>query len=193
MPDYIRTYLGLLGSGKTTCALRDVQACRQLIFYSAVVTHRDIFNLPLIYDTPNYLAHLEGYLKHYGKIRIEKRALPSEAFQAFVKIRNCAFVVDDVTAVKTDPKERTDFDAWIRSVRYNGNRVILTTHRARRDLSPLIHNLGNSFYYVGPSIQSRKELETMYDLTNYPISFEEFSHKLINNQPHQIFPIRRSE
>lgn len=181
--DYIRTYLGLMGSGKTTQALRDVQGAARVIIYSPGSSNPLMGQYPFIYDTPDYLKNFTRYLGIYPRVRVEKRAFPSTFFREMSRVRGYAIVLDDLAALKTSGHEKNDFDAFIRTVRFNDNRVILTTHRARGDISPLVRNIGTSFYYVGPGVRSPWELKTLYELTNYPISYEEFCSKLQNNPP----------
>lgn len=181
--DYIRTYLGLMGSGKTTQALRDVENRQRVIVYSPGSTNPLMLSYPYIYDTAEYLRDFKRYRELYPRLRVEKKAFPSEFFKILSssEIRGYTLVLDDVAALKTCGQERSDFEAFIRTVRFNQNQVILTTHRARKDLPPLVHVIGTSFFYVGPGTRSKREIETLYELANYPISLEDFTKGLETN------------
>lgn len=187
-----------MGSGKTTRALQDVASHPRLIVYSPGTSNPLLTALPYIYDTQEYLKDAGTYLQKHPRIRIEKKANPSQTFKLLATLRGFSIVLDDVAALKTHPQERSDFDGFIRTVRYNGNRVIITTHRANKDLSPLVRTVGTSFYYVGPGTRSQRELLTLYDLTNFPISFPDFCRGITQNParhaqtPAGIFPIRKA-
>lgn len=195
--DYIRTYLGLMGSGKTTQALRELESKERVIVYSPGSSNPLMHTYPYIYDTLQYLRDFQKYLSMYPKLRIEKRAFPSEFFKTLARVRGYAILLDDVAALKTSGQERADFEAFVRTVRFNGNQVIITTHRANSDLPPLVRTIGTSFFYVGPGTRSKRELDTLYELTNYPVTLEEFSNGLIRNparsgnRPAGLFPIRK--
>lgn len=196
--DYIRIYLGLMGSGKTTQALRDVENLPRVLIFSPASTNPLMAKYPYIYDTPEYLQSFGKFLEMYPRLRIEKRAAPSPLFKILSNLRGYTIVFDDIAALKTTAEERSDFEAFVRTIRYNGNQVIITTHRARKDLPPLVQTLATSLYYVGPGSHSRREIETLYELVNYPISSEEFASRLKANLPRNggqaagIFGIRRT-
>lgn len=199
MNDYIRVYLGLMGSGKTTQALKDIERSPRALIYSPTTTNPGMRSYPYIYDTPDYLNSLPQYLKKFPRLRIEKRANPSSLFILLSRLRGYAILFDDIAALKTTAQERSDFEAFIRTIRYNGNQVIITTHRARKDLPPLVLTLATSIYYVGPGTRNRREIETLFELVNVPISFDEFERGLIENPARTekraagIFAVRRSE
>lgn len=172
--DYIRTYLGLMGSGKTTQAFRDIERSPRVIVYSPGTTNPLMLTLPYVHDTSNYLKDFSRWIKLHPRIRFEKKAFPSMMFRVLSQVKGYSILLDDVAALKTNGQERADFEAFIRTIRFNGNHLVMTTHRARKDLPPLVNVLGTSFYYVGPGPRYRKEIEALYELVNYPISEEEF-------------------
>ena len=190
--DYIRTYLGLMGSGKTTRALHDVWNSQRLLILSPTCPHVALHEIPSIYDTENYLKDFSAWIQRYPRLRIEKRAFPSEIFQHLSTLRGYVIMLDDLPALKTNGSERAEFDSFIRTVRYNGNRVVLTAHRAKGDISPLVRHIGTSFYWVGAGTRSRRELDSLYELTNFPISFNEFCDVMARNQKYQVMDIRRA-
>ena len=195
--DYIRTYLGLLGSGKTTEALKDIADRERVIILSPGTSNPMMRSYPYIYDTPAYLKDWSRWLATFPRLRVEKRAHPTPMFRLLSNLRGYTFLLDDVAALKTDPQERSEFEAFLRTVRYNGNQLVMTTHRIRKDLPPLVHSIGTSFYWVGPGTRIKRDLEALLELTNVPISYDEFSQRLENNpartasRPAGIFPIRR--
>lgn len=190
--DFIRTYLGLMGSGKTTHALAALQNAERYIIYGPSCSHESLYEIPYIYDTDVYLKDFGAWVARCPRLRIEKRAFPSNIYQHLSTVRGTRLLLDDVPALRTNGKERSEFDAFVRTVRYNGNQLILTAHRARSDISPLVRHVGTSFYWVGPGTRSRREIDSMYELTNYPISFAEFSDRLEKNSKYQLLEIRRA-
>lgn len=188
MTDYIRTYLGLMGSGKTTQAMRDVEASKRLIVYSPGSTNPALHpsKIPYVYDSPEYMKNLGKHLERTPRLRVEKKVAQSDFFRVASQFKSYSFLLDDIAALKTTPQERSDFEAFIRTVRYNGNQVIITTHRARKDLPPLVLTIGTSFYYVGAGTRFKREIDTLYELTNYPITYQDFAQGLMNNAPMQI-------
>lgn len=188
--DFLRVYLGLAGSGKTTRALMDFKNRSSVVVYSPGASNPLINGLPWIFDSPGYLKDWRRYLEKFPQLRIEKKAYPSTMFRHLASLRGYSILLDDVAALKTEREERADFEAFLRTVRFNGNQVIITTHRARKDISPLVHTLATSVYYVGPGVRSKREIETLYELSNYPISLENFTGGLATNKPFQLFKIR---
>lgn len=184
--DFIRVYLGLMGSGKTTQALIDVQQCKRLLIYSPGLSHPLLKDVPRIFDGPEYTKDLSKFLDRHGRIRVEKQVTPSDFFDRCRAIYSTAILLDDLAALKTDPNERIAFEAFIRTVRHNGNRLVITTHRANRDLPRLVHTLATSIYYVGPGVPSGKEVDALYDLTNYPITRDNFGIGIGENPPIQV-------
>lgn len=191
--DYIRTYLGLMGSGKTTRALQDVAQHPRVVVYSPGMSNRAMLTYPYILDTPEYLKDFGTWIARYPRLRIEKRSFPTPLFRYFAQLKGTTFVLDDLGALTTSGQERNEFQAFVRTVRFNGNTIILTTHRARGDVPPLVRHIGTSFYWVGPGTRSSKEIETLFELANYPISLTEFRDRMERNHPFEIFPVRKSE
>lgn len=190
MADFIRVYLGLMGSGKTTQAFADVQDRARLIIYSPGTSNEKLKTVPHIYDTPEYLAALQKYLDAHPRLRIEKRASPSTLFEQMALMRGYTFLLDDFAALVGSPEEKAGFQGFIRTVRYNGNQVVITTHRANSDLPPLVRVVATSIFYVGPSHRGTRELQTLYELVNYPISEKDFYAGLMENKAFQSYPIR---
>lgn len=188
-----------MGSGKTTQALKDLAGHERVIIFSPGSTNPLMHQFPYIWDTPIYLKDWHLWLLKEPRLRVEKRAAPTAMFRLLSHVRGYSILLDDVAALKTLPEERADFEAFLRTVRFNGNQVVITTHRARKDLPPLLHTIGTSFYYVGPGPISKREVESLRDLVNYPVSDDAFAEGLKNNPPRNgghpagIFPIRRAQ
>ncbi len=182
----------MLGSGKTTLALKDLEREPRVLIYSPGVSNDGLKAYPYIYDTPDYLQHWPKWLEQNPRLRIEKRVSPSTLFHLLTYVRQRVILLDDVTALKTTPQERSDFEAFLRTVRFNGNRLILTTHRAIKDVPPLVQIIGTSFYWVGPGTRHRREIDVLYSLVNYPISYADFCAGVERCKKFESFPIRRA-
>lgn len=182
----------MMGSGKTTLALRDVANAPRVIVYTPGHSNRGLLDYPYIYDEPHYLKDWATWIERYPRLRIEKRVSPSTVFRLLAGVRGRYILLDDVTALKTTPEERNDFEAFVRTVRFNGNRLILTTHRVRKDIPRLVHVIGTSFYWVGPGVRSRPELDAMYDLVNYPIDYWDFCKGIETRKWGEAFPLRKA-
>lgn len=180
-----------MGSGKTTQALKDVEGRQRVVIYSPGCSNKAMNRYPFIYDTADYLRGFERYLSVYPQIRVEKRAAPTEFFKVLSRLRGYTIVLDDLAALTTSGPERNDFQAFIRTVRFNNNPVIITTHRARADIPPLVRAIGTSFYYVGPGTKNPDELKTLYELVNFPLDYAEFCKGIEGNKPHALYAIRR--
>ncbi len=193
MSDFLRIYLGLMGSGKTTWAIRDMGPGPRVIVYSTG-SPEALRNIPYIYDSPEYLKTLPQYLRRYEtqSFRIEKRASPSTMFEQLATLRGYRVMLDDLPALLSTPEDKASFQGFVRTIRYNGNQVVITAHRAMGDLPPLLRTVATSIYYVGPSHRGKIELRTLYEMVNYPIEEREFYNGLMNTKPYKTFPIRRA-
>ncbi len=182
-----------MGSGKTTLALQAVENAPRLIIYTPGSSNKKLNEIPYIYDTPEYMRSWQEWLRRYPRLRIEKRESPTTIFRLLSNVRGCSILLDEVVALKTEPQERTDFEAFCRTIRYNGNQLVITTHRVQKDLPRLLHVIGTSFYWVGPGIRHEQELKTMYGLTNYPITYDDFVDGIERCNYFESFPIRMAE
>lgn len=179
-----------MGSGKTTQAFKDVETKERLLIYSPGTSNEKLKTVPHIYDAPEYLQTLPTYLNAHPRLRVEKRVSSSALFEQMALLRGYAILLDDFAALVGTGEEKASFQAFIRTVRYNGNQVIITTHRANSDLPPLVRVVATSIFYVGPSHRGARELQTLYELVNYPIEEKDFYAGLTENPPYHLFPIR---
>lgn len=193
MSDFIRVYIGLMGSGKTTYAVNDIKGCERSLVYASGAPSILRENYPrYIYDTPDFTVSLKRYLADYPHLRIEKRGEQS-IFEELKTLHGYRILLDDFPALTTTGEDYRTAQAFFRTVRYNGNQVVVTAHRANGDLPPLLRQVATSIYYVGPSHRGERELRTLYELVNYPITDRDFFQSIISTPKYKTFVIRRPE
>lgn len=115
-----------------------------------------------------------------------------EVLDSLRRFHNLTVVFDDVF-IQMDgsgnlSRARNAFDSYVKECRQKQHRVIITTHRFRRELSTFVQE-NAALYYVGPC-NREDTLRDLLGVSNINASVESIVSDLRNNPPRTAFLVK---